>query len=516
MKYLISLAALLSFPLFIYGQTGQPMGQPINTAMSNEFYPSISADGKTMLFMSDYGRAETSYPMISYLKGGVWTRPEEIPSLNSPAAKLTNNSGFNLSPDGNFIFFSSSRYGGLGSNDVWYSEKTGNSWSAPKNLLKPVNSPGSEGDPSLSPDGKQLFFVRYSDKKGPQGQPCGKIFVAERINKDTHREPRELPAKINAGCECAPRMLADGKTMYFSSIRQGGKGGYDLYKTVRQADGAWSDPVPLSFLNTSQDDQYVSVPASGEIIFYSFMNNKSLDVYRSMIPADLKPDKVMLLQGSVKDASGMLLPARIVVNDADKNQLRSIFPVAADGSYMLLLPAGTRYDVSASHTGKGFFHSSAIYALDTLTKYRIEEKNFTLQPLKLNSAHTLKINFEGNTDKITASSQPELQRLLRILQENPEMKIEIGTHTDEIISDTIPSPGLTEIKTDSIMVEDSLVIKTKYHNDVTPKQAKAIGTFLESKGISKERFICRGYGDSKPGRNEAADRKRVEVRVMVL
>src|SRR5690606_8518271 len=137
-----------------------------------------------------------------------------------------------------------------------------------KNIAKPVNSEGHESDPSISPDGKFLYFVRYSDKKSPTGQPCGKIFVSEKTG-NIWKEAKALPAPVNMGCECNPRILADNETLLFASVRPGGKGGFDQYKTQLQSNGSWSTPVPMAFINTDKDDQYVSVPAMGNFIYHA-------------------------------------------------------------------------------------------------------------------------------------------------------------------------------------------------------------------------------------------------------
>src|SRR4029079_13783333 len=117
-------------------------------------------------------------------------------------------------------------------------------------------------DASISPDGRYLFFTRLSADKTPGGSRCGKLFMAESMGKDRWKPPVMMPSPINMNCECAGRMLADNKSFLFASMRAGGLGGFDIYKTTQKSDGSWEAPVPYTFMNTPKDDKCVSVPAA--------------------------------------------------------------------------------------------------------------------------------------------------------------------------------------------------------------------------------------------------------------
>src|SRR6185437_7815032 len=245
-----------------------PMSVPPNGNLSSEYSPSITANGRVMLLEATTGEDDQPEIVISNQKGGTWTMPQAVSGVNTPANKLNYTGAAFLSYDGNSIYFASNRYGGVGVTDIWYMERAGSGWTAPKNLAKPVNTPGIDGDPCISADGKYLYFVRCTSK-APTGQNCCKIMVAEKVGKDGWKEPKELPAPVNMGCEAAPRIMPDGKTLIFSSIRAKGKGGYDLYESKLKDDGTWTTPVALDFINTAKDDIYITVPASGDLIYYT-------------------------------------------------------------------------------------------------------------------------------------------------------------------------------------------------------------------------------------------------------
>jgi Tol biopolymer transport system component len=474
---------------------GTSLPQPINSPLGDELHPSVSADGKTLLFLSNYGE-EKPYPVISYLKSGVWTRPAEIAPLNANSTKLNNNLGYNLSPMGDEIFFSSNRYGGVGNNDIWIVEKTSTGWSSPKNPGKPLNSTLGESDPSLSPDGKFLYFVRWTDKKSSTGLPCGKIMVSQRTSKEGFREPTELPAPVNSGCECSPRILSDGKTLIFSSERAGGKGGFDFYKSQKKDDGNWTTPVPLTYINTKEDEVYAAIPANAEMIYYTSSSAKSKDIFRSKLSPEFQPDRVLLLAGKIKDETGKSIPGKIIITELPSLKLTSVYNLKQDEPFLLILPKGKTFDVTAYGSTKGWFYDGSAIPLDTLTKSVYLEQDFRLPIGKINSIIDLSdIRFEGTT--LAPSSTMELDKLAKWLQENPTASIEITTYIPEVKKDTIPSSDLTEVTQEEVMEDNTPSSRTIYHNDITPKQADAISAYLIKKGVTSNRIKAVGGGDKK-------------------
>jgi OmpA-OmpF porin, OOP family len=120
----------------------QSLGNPVNTLENSEFAPTISADGNTLIFESDRGGRWRLY-MSLQLKPGFWTKPEEITAINNVVAPQDFLGGPCLSYDGKYLYFSSNMKGGIGGIDIWYSTRNGKTWSAPKNLGKPINTPAS-------------------------------------------------------------------------------------------------------------------------------------------------------------------------------------------------------------------------------------------------------------------------------------------------------------------------------------------------------------------------------------
>ncbi|MFL5729104.1 MAG: hypothetical protein ACJ75J_06400 [Cytophagaceae bacterium] len=493
MKNLLIFILLLAVR-FSFAQAPMNLGRVINSPLLTEFNPYISGNGKNLIFEANSGEDEAIEFKISTLTNGIWSAPVALPGVNSALNKLVYTGAVSISHDGNFIFYSSSKSGGVGSADIYYMEKTASGWSAPKNLVKPVNSAGYENDPSMSPDGKYLYFTRNEAKKGPGGQTCSKIFVAEKTGKDSWKEPKELPAPINMGCEAAPRILSDNKTLLFASIRAGGKGGYDIYRSQMNKDGSWGPVQPMTFINTTQDDIYVSVPATGDYIYYTGPNAKTTDIFKMKIPDNLQPDKVLLVQGSVKNIAGQPVASRVMINSF-KDKIHGMNTISATGAYSAFMSSGDKYDFSITSGEKGYSYYSDFFDLDTLKKFKQVNLDVKLLPLKVNTVFPARnIIFENNSPSISSLSSYELERIIRLLKDNPTLSIELGVYTNKILKDTLSHDDLTETIVDN---SDTLKPKTTYHNDRTSKQSDAIVGWLTQKGIPAERIQAKAYGDQK-------------------
>ncbi len=524
-KNLIStaLGLLLFLPIALYAQP-VPIGVPVNGTGTFEFNPCLTGNGRTMIF--EFGLDETDRPILkkTVLKNGVWNAPEQIPGATNAITTITNGSFF-LNSNGNTLVFNSNIHGGVGGQDIWIMEKTATGgWTAPVNPGNPINSPIPEVDASISPDGKYLYFTRLSTTKTPGGNLCGKIYVAENIGKDRWKPPVALPSPINQTCECSGRMLSDNKTFLFASMRAGGLGGYDIYKTTLKNDGSWETPVPYTFMNTPKDDKYVSVPAAGDMAYYTGLDKVGgLDIARYKIPEQLRHEKLTLVQGNVKSSATNLpvFPKVIVTNTATNKAIT--YMGGADGSFTAFVPQDGIYDVAIMAYDGGYSFKSMLFTTPATPKF--EEKSFDvkLSPNKPNLVYPLtNIAFKNNSDTLENYSAVEIMRLFIMLKANPTMKIEIGTHTSTIEMDSVFRSGLTAQIVDTLKTTDTsgvetITLKTTYHSNNTPAQAKKIANALIQKGITADRVIPKGYGDKQPLNPPPGDailNRRVELKII--
>ena len=465
---------------------------PINTSMSDDFNPSVSGNGKTLLYEMIYWNTNKADVMISYQVNGSWSVPVVVPGVNTQSETLTNG-GYFINHAGNIILFHSNRFRGIGGTDIYYSEKNENgSWSAPINFGKPINSTGNELDPSISPDGKFMFYTVLSDKKTPGGLPCGKIMMVERISSTSWKEPVALPSPINGDCECGGKILSDGKTFLFSSMRAGGKGGYDFYKSTRAENGSFSTPINYAFINTPNDDKYISIAAGGSML-YSDAPGKGKDerdVIIAKVPEDMQPGMVKLYQGKVLDASTKKPLASQITVTHIKTGFTMVYRTAADGSFSVPVPASDNYDVGIFPGQPGYEYASFYDPKSPVSKYEEKNVSYELKTVTKGSEIVLTPVFVDDSLELDSKSELELNRVKLLLKVNPTLSINILAYTNEIMLDSVKHSSYDK----EIATTVDSITTVSYSNDHSQEEAKVISDYLVKAGIPASRITYKGMG----------------------
>ena len=247
--FVVGALSLLTF--FALSQAPvRKLPQIINRPTLNITAPFISLDGNTLLFTSDYIVDEPSI-YFSQREQANWKEPKMLPKhINN---KLNFSQGYTLSADGQLIYITTNRSGGVGGFDIWAGNLLSNSVNDLQNVFAPINSKMHEGCPTLTPDGMTMYFMRCEQMNYQKADKC-KIMVTRKGANGRWQEPEELPSQINTGNSQTPRIGADGETLIFASnILQPNRGGMDLYVS-KWINGDWSNPLPLDNFNTEQDD----------------------------------------------------------------------------------------------------------------------------------------------------------------------------------------------------------------------------------------------------------------------
>lgn len=180
-----------------------------------EFAPSISADGKTMVLQREGKRGSYQLYESKMDENGIWSEPSYISAINDFGRKTDFLAGPNMSYDGNLLYYTAFFEFQSESEDIFYSIRTGDQWSEPIEIGAPINTSDFEGFPSISADGKTIFFIRINtDNPADEetGEPCFKIMKSVKDGDGNWSEPEELGPPINLDCEHAPRIMA-GKSV---------------------------------------------------------------------------------------------------------------------------------------------------------------------------------------------------------------------------------------------------------------------------------------------------------------
>ncbi|HTH56322.1 MAG TPA: OmpA family protein [Cyclobacteriaceae bacterium] len=341
-----------------------------------EFSPTISADGKTIIFESSVDEEKGWELFESQLENGVWSKPVPIKAINEKCQFIA---GPSISYDGNELYYTAFIDKVTQTEDIFYSVRTGdNTWSEPKSIGAPINTDENyEGFPSISSDGKSLYFIRLNLERGEDKkskEPCFIIYVSKKAPDGTWGEPTPLPAPINTGCERDPKIMADNRTLIFSSIRQGGLGKYDMYQTALQNDGSWSTPITLDFINSTDNDQSPCIDASGNVMF--FYSNK--DIYAVGIPPKYRQFVNTVVTGRVlEDKSLKAASANIIVTNTKTKDSFTLQNNESDGEYSIVLSAGNSYQVIFDNPT--LFPDTMLFNLVDQKTFQLERKNVLLR-----------------------------------------------------------------------------------------------------------------------------------------
>jgi len=470
------------------------LGNGINSS-DDEYWPSITADGQTLMFTrqtySDYypkamGSMQEDF-YISTKSNGIW---QKAYNAGEPLNTKSNEGAQTLSSNGKYMYFTAcDRAGGLGSCDLYFSAFNDGNWSTPYNMKWPVNSTSWESTPSISADGTVLYFV--SNRPGGFG---GKDIWYSRMKADgTWAVPVNMGKTINTeGNEMSPFIHFDGKTLYFASDGRPGMGGYDIYMSQMQDDSTWSEPRNLGYpINTYNDEMGLVIDVTGKTAYFSSNreNGNGKDIYCFTLDESIRPDPVSYLKGKVSDKeTGKLLKADYELINLSTNKVTVRNSTDEAGNFLVCLPSGYNYGINVSKTGYLFYSEN----------FMLEGKHSVMEPfvkrIALNQAKVgakmllSNVFYEVDSWELKKESMQELDNLADLLFSDKDIVVEIGGYTDATGTD-------------------------EYNLTLSGKRALSVVNYLISKGISSDRLKYKGYGNAFPvGDNITSEGRKLNRR----
>jgi outer membrane protein OmpA-like peptidoglycan-associated protein len=456
------------------------LGSNINSTY-DEYWPSLTADGQTLVItvltpiQANGGffqaRKQEDF-FISFWEKGEWTK---VKNIGKPLNSNQNEGAQSLSADGHYMFFTAcNREGGFGSCDIYYSMRTPKGWSVSVNIGGPINSGSWESQPSISPDGRTLYFA--SNRPGGKGKMD---IWKSTVTKDNYwGEPENLGDNINTpGDEMSPFIHNDNQTLYFSSNGQVGMGGYDLFITKLDKTGNWSAPKNLGYpINTHGDELGLIVNSKGNEAYYSSdrLNNAGKDIFKFDLYNEVRPLEVTYLKGTVydKDIRNPLVAKFELISLASKEIVMQAFSDQV-GEFLVCIPTNMDYALNVSKDGYLFYSDNfSLKGVREITNPFI--KDIPLQPLKAGEKVILRnIFYETDSFALKSESEAELDKIIEFLNKNPGIKVEISGHTDNVGS-------------------------IEYNLTLSENRAKTVYQYLIRNYIIQDRLRYKGYGMSKP------------------
>jgi outer membrane protein OmpA-like peptidoglycan-associated protein len=479
------------------------LGKAINSEFE-EVFPIISTDGKTLYFCrkqhpdnigirkeEDIWYSEMIEDSVTHVLG--WGKAQNI---GAPLNNSFPNFVCGVLPDGNTMLVGNVYLpNGSVTMGVSLSQKTTTGWGMPTRQViqdyhvnnKPIVNY------SLASDGKTLLMAL--DRSTSIGGMD--LFVSFMQGNGKWSPPLNLGRDINtAGDESTVFLAGDGMTLYFSSDGHNGYGSNDIFMS-RRLDSTWtrwSEPQNLGpTINSSDWDAYFSLPASGEFAYFVSEKNSlgGSDIFRIVVPESLRPRPVVLISGRVLDARTKKPLGGATIRYESLTTGRELGVAHSDsltGKFQISLPAGELYGFRAE--AERYASINENIDLRALQKYQELKRDLRLVQLEKGQSVVLNnIFFETGKWDLKSESDPELKRVVEMMQRNPSMKITIAGFTDNV--------------------------GTKKNNiELSRKRAESVFLYLDALGIDRKRVATKGFGTEKPiGTNDSEEGRQQNRRV---
>ena len=349
---------------------------------------------------------------------------------------------------------------------IYRSDRASGEWSEPQEVKLFADSSITVGHPALNAAGDTLYFV--SDAAGGEG---GKDIWCAELDGNEWVNPQPLGKGINtAADEMYPYMHADG-TLYFASNGHPGYGGLDLYKaqrdTTNQDSVVWILYNMGPAFNGIGDDFGITFAGNSQNGFYS--SNRGDKKGYDKIYQFVLPEMEFFVEGIVQDEQGEPIAdakLRIVGSDGTNSKVNA----RRDGSYKIKLSKDVKYVMLA--TARGYLNAKEQWNTLDLKDSKTYTRNFALSPIS-RPVKMENIFYEFGRWELTQASEAELTKLVKLLEDNPNITIELSAHTDLKGTD-------------------------EFNNELSQKRAQSCCDFLINHGIEQERLTPVGYGKTKP------------------
>lgn len=459
-----------------------------------DFSPALLRGGQLMVFTSARSGGKGERIWIAERTSSGWSTPKPAGEALDRAKHI---GGATLTPDGNFMIFAAYEWDshdpalrGEGRTDLYSAERFDGEWKNVRHLGPVINSSYWDSQPSLSSDGRTLYFA--SNRPGGRG---GSDIYVSHLGWNGWSEPVNLDGPINTPKDdMTPSVAPDDATLFFSSNGHGGAGGFDIFVATGNEDNgeSWGDVENIGTpVNSASDDHcFISLPNTRHG-FFSSNRSGNFEIYMAD-PNPRPAGALVTIAGKVLDARTKVpVAASITVTDLGTNEVMGDFKTDdRTGEYYVVLKRGWRYSITAEAPGYIFYSDE--YSVPLPTSSRDLKKDVLLQKTDGGTTRLL-VFFDYDKADLYEESYSDLDRAVAFLRKNPSAIVEIIGHTDSVGSAT-------------------------YNHSLSRNRAEAVREYLADQGINLSRITARGHGEEHPvadnGTEEGRARnRRVEMKV---
>ena len=494
----------------------------INTP-HNDFAPSITMDGEELVFTSNRPNSHQPNDLNQYdneiytcsFVNGRWSKPKAAKGgINSDKDEISNCFSYN----GTKMLIC--KVNEQGNYDIYETFLKGDTWSEPISFSRNINLKSNDIYASYSANDVYIYYAKANEN----GNTGYDIYISGVMNRPTRKygTPNKVMNSSSPFNDGPIYLHPDGETMYFASEGFNSMGGYDIFMSKYEG-GNWSKPINMGYpINTPYDDFFFSASANGKyayitsnraggkggndiyrVTFWGPEKTPSLSVEDYLLASITQPINDPKLESAVSvtksinltvfkgktldDLTKKPVEASIEITDNSTGSIIETFTTnSATGKFLLSLKSGKNYGIAVK--AEGYMFHSENFDIPPGSAYNLVNKTIILKNVKVGNTVTLKnIFFDVGKSNLRAESHSELNRLIKLMNDAPNLKVEISGHTDNTGSASI-------------------------NNRLSQSRAEAVVNYLISKGISKDRLIAKGYGSALPIASNKTEQGRQDNR----
>ena len=364
-------------------------------------------------------------------------------------------------------------------------------WTTLVNMGLAINTKdGWEAQPSLSADGKLLFFT--SLRKGSRNDD---IFISEKQSDGSWSKAKPFDLINTDGKDKSPFFHQDGETLYFvsnSTKKRKGLGGLDIFY-IRKEGEKWTEPKNIGYpINSTEDELGLFVSTNGKEAYYSSMKEGDWDIYSFDLYEEARPQEVLILKGELVNELGKPIEgAEVEITYNDSGEKTQFKVNGDDGKYAAVVKVSQKQDITVSINKEGYAYNAKVIEKETLSKtdgLSIKTGKLKIDTVEVGKAFSIDdIVFDSDSYLLTTKSKYILNGLSAYLLKNSHLKFAIIGHTDDLGDD-------------------------EKNRQLSQNRSDAVKNYLIEKGIEAERLKAKGFGESKPKFPNTTDENRAKNR----
>jgi outer membrane protein OmpA-like peptidoglycan-associated protein len=364
-------------------------------------------------------------------------------------------------------------------------------WTPLLNMGPNINTKdGWEAQPSLSADGKMLFFTSF--RKGSRDND---IYLSERQADGTWSVAKPFEIINTAGKDKSPFFHQDGETLYFvssSTNSRKGMGGLDIFY-IRKENNGWTKPENIGYpINSEQDELGLFVSTNGKVAYFSSDKDGDWNIYAFDLYEKARPQEVVILKGTLTNDSGKpISDAKIEVSYNETGETQTFDVNGDDGKYAAVVKVSNTQDVTISVNKDGLAYNAKVIekeVIENRTSSSIQTGNIKTDSIKPGKAYELdEIYFATDSWELNKRSTLLLNGFSNYLKKNTNLKISVNGHTDDVGDD-------------------------EQNRILSQKRANAVKAYLVEKGVNSEQIEAIGFGETKPRVPNTNDANRAKNR----